>query len=354
MTTNNTGHDEELKKSQEKYRDLFENAVVGMYRTKLDGSGVLEVNQPLCDIFGCTREEILAKPATIRWADPKAREKVVILLKKDGFINNYEVDFIAINGDIKHCIVSMRLYPQEGHIEGSAIDITDRKRTEAALQQSEDRYRTLVENASDIVFRTDITGHFTFGNPVALRITGYREEELRGKHYRKLIRPDMLDETIKLLVSQYENRVPNTYHEFPIITKDGHEKWLGQNTQLIVKDGNVVGFQAVARDITERKLAAEERLRREKLQGIVEVAGTICHEMNQPMQIISGNIDLLMLGATGNEKEYAKLNLIKEQIQRVKAISNKLMMITEDYYKTIDYLGLSRIIDIGTIPNESE
>lgn len=354
MTTNNTGQDEELKKSQQRYRNLFENAIVGMYRTKLDGSGVLEVNQPLCDISGYTREELLSLPGIIHWADSKARKEVINQLQKVGIVKNYEADLIAKSGEIKNCIISLKLYPEEGHVEGTVFDITERKRMEEALQQSEERYRTLVENASDIVFRTDITGHFTFGNPVALRITGYKEEELRGKHYRKLIRPDMLDETIKLLVSQYENRVPNTYHEFPIITKDGHEKWLGQNTQLIVKDGNVVGFQAVARDITERKQAAEERLRREKLQGIVEVAGTICHEMNQPMQIISGNIDLLILGATGNEKEYAKLNLIKEQIQRVKAISNKLMMITEDYYKTIDYLGLSRIIDIGTIPNESE
>jgi PAS domain S-box-containing protein len=139
-------------------------------------------------------------------------------------------------------------------------DITERKQADESLQKSEDRYRTLVENASDIVFRTDDTGHFTFVNPAVLRVTGYGKEEIIGKHYRKLIHPDMLDEVMKLFVSQLENLVQNAYYEFRTLTKDGQEIWIGQNTQLIVEDGHVVGFQAVARDITERK-QAEEALR---------------------------------------------------------------------------------------------
>jgi PAS domain-containing protein len=64
-----------------------------------------------------------------------------------------------------------------------------RKRVEEALRKSEERYRTLVEYATDIVFRTDDTGHFTLVNPAVLRITGYEEKEIIGKHYPTLIRP---------------------------------------------------------------------------------------------------------------------------------------------------------------------
>ena len=116
----------------------------------------------------------------------------------------------------------------------------------------------MVENASDMIFKTDDTGHFTFVNPVMILITGYSEEEIIGKHYKMLIRPDKFKEVITLFASQYENRVQNTYHEFPIITKDGHEIWIGENTQLLVEDDHVSGFQAVARDITERKRTEEK------------------------------------------------------------------------------------------------
>ena len=150
-------------------------------------------------------------------------------------------------------------------------DITERRKAEEALRHSEERYRTFVENANDIVFRTDISGHFTFVNPVTLRIIGYSEEEIIGKHYKMFVHPDMIDEAVKRFVTQWKNLVKNTYHEFLIVTKDGQKKWIGQNTQLLFENGEPSGFQAVARDITDKKLM-EEALQQseEKYRTILE------------------------------------------------------------------------------------
>jgi diguanylate cyclase (GGDEF)-like protein/PAS domain S-box-containing protein len=134
------------------------------------------------------------------------------------------------------------------------------KQVVEALRESEERYRALVENASDIVLRTDNTGHFTFVNPAALRIMGYEEKELIGRHYLTLYRPDMREEAMKFFGHQFVKGIPNTYSEYPFIVKDGLELWLGQNIQLIFQDGKVIAFQAVARDITECK-QAEKMLR---------------------------------------------------------------------------------------------
>jgi diguanylate cyclase (GGDEF)-like protein/PAS domain S-box-containing protein len=136
---------------------------------------------------------------------------------------------------------------------GACTNITERKRAEEALRESEERYRALVENASDIIYRTDNTGHYTFVNPATLRIMGYEEKEMIGRHCQTFIRPDMREEAMKVVGRQFVKRITNTYSEYPFIGKDGREIWFGQNIQLIFQDGKVVAFQAVARDITDRK-----------------------------------------------------------------------------------------------------
>jgi diguanylate cyclase (GGDEF)-like protein/PAS domain S-box-containing protein len=87
---------------------------------------------------------------------------------------------------------------------------------------------------------------------------GYGEEEIIGRHYPTLIRQDMREEAIRFFGLQFVKGLENTYSEYPVITKEGGEIWLGQNTKLIVLDGRVEGFQAVARDITALKRAEEE------------------------------------------------------------------------------------------------
>jgi diguanylate cyclase (GGDEF)-like protein/PAS domain S-box-containing protein len=146
----------------------------------------------------------------------------------------------------------------EQEISGHKQAEFQRKAALEALRESEDRYRALVENASDAVFRTDNNGYFTFVNASTIRLTGYEEKEIVGKHYQEFIRSDSRDEAVRFFGIQFVKKLQNTYSEYPIITKNGDEVWLGQNTQLIVENGKVTGFQAVSRDITERKRLEKE------------------------------------------------------------------------------------------------
>ncbi|MDD5171087.1 MAG: EAL domain-containing protein, partial [Syntrophales bacterium] len=189
----------------------------------------------------------LAEVMELEKSEPKerstARTLQLEMKRKDGTTVWTEVKFSIIRDENQ----------QPVNIIGLTRDITERKQAEEILQKSEERYRILVEYASDMIFRTDESGHFTFINSVMTHVTGYTEDEIIGKHYKMLVRPDKFKEVMKLFARQYENRVQNTYQEFPIITKDGQEIWIGENTQLLVEDGRVSGFQAVARDITERR-----------------------------------------------------------------------------------------------------
>jgi diguanylate cyclase (GGDEF)-like protein/PAS domain S-box-containing protein len=172
----------------------------------------------------------------------------IVLLTPTAYIRIYNL--IGILATIGACSLIMFFL--------GIIYVTDRSKE--AIRQSEERYRALVENASDMVFRTDENGYFTFVNPAVIRITGYEEEELIGKQYTIMFRPDMRDKAMKFFGRQFVKGIQNTYSEYSILTKDGQELWVGQNTQLIVEDGNVTGFQVVARDITERRQMEEKIL----------------------------------------------------------------------------------------------
>lgn len=134
------------------------------------------------------------------------------------------------------------------------------KRAEEALLERVDKYRILVENANDIIYRTDNQGRITFCNPISMKYFDYALADLIGKHYTEFIRPDFRKEMEQFYGRQFVKNIPITYHEFPLLPRDKGDVWLGQHVQLIIDDGQIVGFHAIARDITDRK-RVEEALR---------------------------------------------------------------------------------------------
>jgi two-component system, NarL family, sensor histidine kinase UhpB len=137
---------------------------------------------------------------------------------------------------------------------GITMDITARKRDEETSKQRDARYRHLVEHASDIIYESDPSGHFRFFNTrAAFEILKYSEEELMGRYYLDMVRPDWRERVDRFYRNQFYQRIPRTYLEFPVLNKDGEEVWFGQHVQQIVKNGRIVGHQAVCRDITALK-----------------------------------------------------------------------------------------------------
>ncbi len=137
-------------------------------------------------------------------------------------------------------------------------EVSRRKDLEKTLEQTEAFYAYLVENAHDIIYKIDLEGRFTFSNPAAVRATGFSEAELMDKRYLDLIHPDHQRKAAALYLSQYKKEIESTYFEFLMIRKDGGEVWIGQNVQIIRDGKRIVGFHAVARDITRQKRAEKE------------------------------------------------------------------------------------------------
>jgi PAS domain S-box-containing protein len=122
---------ETLRRSEEKYRSLFNNAAVGMFRTRIDGSEILDLNDKYAEILGRTREELLGSASVMYWADRAQRAVAVDRLKADGRVTDFECGMVAKDGRVKRCLTSARLYPEYGILEGSLIDISAWKHAEA-------------------------------------------------------------------------------------------------------------------------------------------------------------------------------------------------------------------------------
>src|SRR4030043_391872 len=124
-----------------------------------------------------------------------------------------------------------------------------------ALQQSEKRYRQVVENATEIIYSLDTKGNFTYGNPAGLKVTGYSLADLRSFNYADLVLPEHRERVMEIYIKQFRERQATTYVEFPFFNKSGEIIWFGQNASLMIEDGKVMGFHIIARDITELKRA---------------------------------------------------------------------------------------------------
>jgi PAS domain S-box-containing protein len=132
---------------------------------------------------------------------------------------------------------------------GSLIDIHDRKTRELNLVDNEKHFRELVERAVDIFFITDANGLFVYMNDAAVLITGFHKAELEGAPFTVLVHPDYKKKVLRFYLNQFINKIPLTYYEFPIVTKEGQLRWIGQNVQIIFNEGVLMGVQAIARHL---------------------------------------------------------------------------------------------------------
>jgi len=139
---------------------------------------------------------------------------------------------------------------------GFVLDITERKASERALAESEQRYRTLVDNANDLVATLDLEGRFTSVNPAVERIIGYKPQELIGVHVDRLVPPEMLAMQDEVLRRKLDGE-PSTQYELEVLEKDTNRRvTLDVKSRLsFADDGKPVAIHSIARDITERKEA---------------------------------------------------------------------------------------------------
>ena len=134
-----------LEASEARFRDLFENAQVGMFRSRLDGTGLIDVNPKLCDILGYDRDELIGTPSSQYWADPEARSEMARQLRREGRVSDLEVRVTRKDGSIGTVLTSLSIGESSGVIQGSVVDITERMEVELTLAEYRQRLEEIVD-----------------------------------------------------------------------------------------------------------------------------------------------------------------------------------------------------------------
>jgi len=177
-------------------------------------------------------------------------------------------------------------------------DVTERNRAQRALQLSEERYKDLVENASDIIYTHTPDGTMTSANAAVLRAYGYTLDELLGLNIASLVDPASLEvarESIRRKTVGFTER--SEPYELLTRAKDGREIWLEISTRIVKEAGVPVAIHGIGRDVTERKKAEEERRHVERLKA--EFVTMVTHELRTPLTSVKISLGMLADGMAG-------------------------------------------------------
>jgi len=262
-----------LHKQNKEYRMLFDSNPCPMYVCDEATLEFRAVNEAAVNHYGYSREEFLKMTAL----DIRPAEEVPKLLayvakksgthdaaghwkhcKKDGSVIDVEVNWHKLDFAGRPSYLVM------------ANDITEQRQAEAAMRESEERYRELFENANDIIYTIDLAGNFTSLNQTGERVTGYTQTEALNMNLTQVVVPEQVDLARAMLARKLDTDKATVY-ELDIITKSGQRIPLELSSRLIYQEGKPVGVQGIARDISARK-GAEEALKdsEEKFRSIVE------------------------------------------------------------------------------------
>lgn len=318
--------EEELRESEERYRVLAQNSLTGIYIHQ-EGRFVY-VNDRLASMLGYTPDEMLGRNF---WEFVHPRDRSLVkarglarYLGVDAF-RHYEFLGLCKDGQTKWLEVLAVSIPFRGEPAsmGNIADITERKRAEEAVRESQEHYRTLVEESFDGIF-IQKGSQIVFANKRLYQLLGYEDGELEGKEHWVVYHPDYREITRERAAARMRGEAVPSRYEVRLLRKDGSSFEAEINAKE-VKFGGEPGVQVWLKDITSRKNAEKDRLRIDKLESLGILAGGIAHDFNNILTAVLGNISLAALYCEPTSKAREKLAVAERAATRARALTQQLL-----------------------------
>jgi PAS domain S-box-containing protein len=274
------------EETAQRWASVFEHVRWGAVMVNEDGSQLVMMNPAYAGMHGYTVEELIGKPLIELFA-PEARDELAghIRATREQGHHTFESLHVRRDGTTFPVLVeSTAIRESDGkvsHLAAHVQDISERKQIEEELRRGEERYRSLLENANDIIYAHDLEGNYLTINRACEIITGYtRQEILGGLNIAQVVAPEHLELAKEMTRRKLIDPSPTVY-EVDIITKDGRRLTIEVSTRIAWRDGKPFAVEGIARDVTERKRAETA------LKFLAEAGGVIASSLDYETTLAS-------------------------------------------------------------------
>ena len=346
-----------LRESEEKYRHLIEQSSQGITIMQGNPGVIVFSNSSMEKIHGYTREELLSFSADEAMQIFQPEDKKLVAdrylkrLRGEPVPEKHEVRGVHKDGSALWLEIHNSLIEFQGEpaVLSAFTDITERKRAEEALRESEEKYRELVENANSIILKMDLNGRITFYNEYARSFFGYPEEEVIGKSIVGVLTPVRestgrdLEAFIRDLIANPE-RYRN--HKNENLRRNGERVWVSWTNKVIQdKQGNKTGILAIGNDITEMKRLEDHLMQSQKMEAIGTLAGGIAHDFNNILSAIIGYAELANLDIQEGTQTKRNLNEMIKAALRAKELVTQILAFSRKDEQTLKPVDLRPVVE---------
>jgi PAS domain S-box-containing protein len=292
--------EEAMRESEERFSGAFEHAPIGVALVSPDGR-YLKINRVLCDLVGYSEAELLTRT----FQDITHPEDLEVDLENvrrviAGEIRSYQMEkrYIHARGHLVTVLLNVSLV-RDGqgrprYFISQVQDITERKRLEVELTESQGLYHSLVEQLPANVWRKDAAGRFTFANSRFCRFKGKTADEILGQTAYAINPKEVADQ----IIEEHEliMRTGKSIEKEESCTQpDGTVQYLQvMKAPVLAADGKIIGSQGIQFDITGRKRLEAQLVQSQKLETVGKLAGGVAHEFNSIMTAIIGHSELML------------------------------------------------------------